>query len=302
MRVLVTGAAGFIGSEVVRTLVRDGHEVTAIVRALDRTQRLEQLRSRLRVEALPLEDTSQLDGVLKAARPEAVLHLAWYAKPEDYLVSAENMSSLAMTSSLVRTVLARGCRKFVGVGTCLEYADIDRLRREDDPPDPVSLYASCKVAAWFVLRALGAAFGAEVSWGRIFHLHGPTESASRLLPWIASQLRRGLPAELSDGHQIRDHLHVSDVAAGLVTLMQPGATGVYNVCSGEPVTLRQVAEIVGRALGREQLLRFDARPHRPGEVMFLAGDSRRLRALGWQPRHTLESGIRDTFDQGGGSR
>ena len=275
-----------------RALVEAGHEVTAAVRA-GAGPRLDPLRARLRVEALALEDVPAVDALLASARPEAVFHLAWYAHPRDHLTSHENLGALAMTTSFAERVFAGGCRKLVAVGSCAEYGDSDRLRREDDAPDPASLYASAKVGAHLVLRALAREAGAELAWGRVFHLHGPTEAPARLIPWIAGQLRQGAAVELTDGRQVRDHLHVADVAAGLVALLAPGAAGPYNICSGQPVTLRQVVEIVGRALGREDLLRFGARPHRPGEVMFLAGEATRLRALGWRPRWSLEDGLRD---------
>jgi nucleoside-diphosphate-sugar epimerase len=290
VRLVVTGAGGFIGSEVVREAVAAGHEVTAVVRAWP-APRLAGTAAAVR--ALDLRDREAVAALLAAARPEALIHLAWYAAPADYLTSPENLGSLAMTVELGRAALAAGCPKLVVAGTCLEYADRSDLRREDDPVDPRSLYASCKLGAYLVLRALAASAGAELAWGRIFHLHGPGEDRARLLPWIAGELRRGHAVELTDGTQVRDHLHVADVAAALVALARPGVAGAHNICSGEPVTLRRVIEIVARAVGGEELLRFGARPHRPGEVMFLAGDASRLAALGWRPRWTLEDGLRD---------
>jgi dTDP-6-deoxy-L-talose 4-dehydrogenase (NAD+) len=142
---------------------------------------------------------------------------------------------------------------------------------------------------------LAAEVGAELAWARVFHIHGPNEDRRRLIPWVASQLRAAVPVELTDGTQVRDHLHVSDVASGLVTLLSPRASGIYNVCSGEPVTLRRVLETVADLVGDRNLLRFGARPHRPNETMFLAGESTRLRALGWTPRFSLRDGLEDAL-------
>jgi nucleoside-diphosphate-sugar epimerase len=183
-------------------------------------------------------------------------------------------------------------------GSCVEYAPRDRPLVETDPAGPSTLYGACKHAAGIVSGALAAAAGASLAWARIFHLHGPNEDARRLIPWVAGELRAGRTVDLTDGTQVRDHLHVADVASGLVALLAPEASGVYNVCSGEPVTLRAVLETVGDIVGGRPLLRFGARPHRPGETMFLAGDSGRLRALGWSPRFGLGDGLRDAL--GGG--
>ncbi len=293
MRVLVTGAAGFIGSEVTRILIEGGHEPVALVRSVASAGRLADLQKSIDVVELDLADAAAVSKFLASCRPEAVIHLAWYARPEDYLTSRDNVSSLVTTAAFAEAAFASGCRKFVGVGTCLEYAESHLLRDETHLTNPVSLYASCKHAAWLVLRALAKAAGAELAWGRVFHLHGPGEAPQRLLPWIASRLRSNQDVDLSPGEQLRDHLHVRDVATGLVALLTPGAAGVFNICSGVPVSLREVTNILARALGREDRLRFGARSYRPDEIMFLAGDPARLRGLGWRPRFTLEAGLRD---------
>jgi nucleoside-diphosphate-sugar epimerase len=295
MRVMVTGANGLIGAELVRVLVEGGHEVVAVVRSPERSSRLALLRDRIRLEPLALEDGTSAASLLRASSPEVLFHLAWYAHPRDYLTSHANLDSLSATTSFARIALAGGCRKLIAVGSCLEYAPSERLRREDDALDPSSLYASCKMSASLVLRALARAAGADFAWARVFHLHGPTESAERLIPAVANRIRQGEPIDLSPGEQVRDHLHVGDVAAGLSALIHPDARGAYNICSGEPVTLKRVLLTVADALGGRHLLRFGGRAYRPDEVMFLAGDPGRLRALGWRPGRTLEDGLRDAI-------
>lgn len=297
MRIMVTGAAGFVGSHVIRRLQSDRHHVIAVDRAtavLAQTAQ-ESSPSTISAHAVDLADLDGLCDFLKAERPEGLIHLAWYADPADYLTSHLNLASLSMTNALVDAALAAGCRKVVIGGSCVEYAVRDRLLVESDVADPRTLYAACKHAAWFVARALAAEAGAELAWARIFHVHGPGEDRRRLLPWVASQLRAGVAVELTDGTQIRDHLHVADVANGLVALLAPGAAGIYNICSGEPVTLRRVLETVAEIVGGEHQLKFGARPHRTDETMFLAGDPTRLRALGWAPQFTLREGLEDAL-------
>lgn len=296
MRILVTGAGGFVGRHVVRQLAMSEHQVIATDRTSASLARIAP-RGEGRVSMMPLdlEEATAVRSFFLDVQPEAVIHLAWYASPVDYLVSPENLRSLAMTNRLVEAALVAGCRKFVMAGTCVEYALQGRPLVETDPIDPRSVYGACKHGAWLVARALASGRDTEVSWARIFHIHGPGENERRLIPWLAGELRAGRPVELTDGKQIRDHLHVADVAAGLVTLLQPGATGPYNVASGLPVSLRSVLETVGDILGRPELLHFGARPHRSDETMFLAGDSHRLRALGWAPRFDLKDGLLDTL-------
>lgn len=293
MRVLCTGAAGFVGSHAVRALLEAGHQVTAVVRDPARAARLADLAARVDLRVVDLDDAAATDALLPA---ETILHAAWYTRPKDYLGSRENLRSLATTLRFAERAFESGCKKLVVVGSCLEYADLPRLRLEDDALVPSTLYASCKVAAYHVLGALAKAHGAELVWGRMFHVHGRGEAAGRLLPWLSGRLRAGEVVELGDGLQLRDHLHVADVATGLVTLLTPGISGAFNICTGQPVTLREVVETVASLLGRPDLLRFVSRPRGPNELAFLAGDPTRLRALGWRPRFDLRSGLADALE------
>lgn len=266
MRVLVTGAGGFIGAHVVHVLRARGHEPIAVTR-----------------KDADLSDPGAVGALFARHRPAAVIHLAWYAKPLDYLVSPENLASLHATTTLVAGAFAAGCRKIVGAGTCLEYAEAGHPVAEDHPLDPVTLYASTKAAAWLTCRALAAGAGAELAWARIFHLFGPGEQASRFVPSIAAALKRGERVDVTAGEQIRDYLHVRDVAEALVALLAPGTNGAYNVCSGRPAPLRTWVSAIGELLNAQDRIAFGARPYAPGERMYIAGRNDRLRALGWSP-------------------
>jgi dTDP-6-deoxy-L-talose 4-dehydrogenase (NAD+) len=295
MRVLVTGAGGFIGTHLVRWLAAANHHVVAVDRSAEALARIAADVRTGESRALDLADQEATRRLLADFRPDALVHLAWYANPTDYLTSKANLASLSMTTGLIDAALTVGCRKIVVGGSCVEYAVKDGLLRESDATNPRTLYAACKRAACQVAQALAADAGADLAWGRIFHVHGPGEDSRRLIPWVASQLRSGVPVDLTDGTQIRDHLHVADVASGLGSLLQPGASGIYNICSGEPVTLKTVLQMVAGIVGGDSLLRFGAVPRRPTETMFLAGDSTRLRALGWLPRFSLKAGLEDTL-------
>jgi dTDP-6-deoxy-L-talose 4-dehydrogenase (NAD+) len=295
MKVLVTGAAGFVGQEVVRHLSIGGHDVVAVARYWDKLNRVLGQSSKVWRVAADLDDADTVGDLLRKTRPDALIHLAWYANPCDYLTSHRNLASLRMTNALMDTTLKAGCRKLVIAGSCAEYAPQNRLVVESDPVDTRTLYAACKYSAREVARVIAAEADAELAWARIFHIHGPGENERRLIPWVAGQLGAGIPASLTDGIQIRDHLHVSDVAAGLVAMLAPGAAGIYNVCSGQPIKLRSVLETVGDIVGRGDLLTFGARPRGPNEAMYLVGNPARLRTLGWMPRFGLRDGLVDAL-------
>jgi dTDP-6-deoxy-L-talose 4-dehydrogenase (NAD+) len=285
VRIWITGSRGFVGRHACRAAVRAGHRVIAI------DVRAEPGASDLLPEGSGVELACDLDApeaVLALAAsepPEAVLHLAWYTAPQDYLRSDRNVGSLRTTLAFASTLAELGCPRLVGAGTCLEYADLPRPRTETDATDPDSLYARCKHAAHVVLEELARQRGTSLVWARVFHMHGPGEHPKRLIPAVIDALRAGRPFSLSAGDQLRDHLDVRDVAGALVHLAASKADGIVNVCSGKSVALRTVLEKVGDAVGRPELLRFGERPYQPGEIMNLTGDPARLVASGFVPEH-----------------
>jgi nucleoside-diphosphate-sugar epimerase len=294
MRVLLTGAGGFIGSQAARALLASGCEVAALLRPTTSPARLQDVLGRLSVVRADLADLPALRQALLDWRPDACLHLAWYAEPGKYLHSPQNIPALTTSLALLEELARAGCRQVVMAGTCAEY-DTDRgLLREDGPTRPATVYAASKLALNLVGQQLAAAAGVRFAWARLFYLYGPSEDDKRVVPAVIRALSRGEPFPATQGEQVRDYLHVEDVAAGLVTLVTQGAAGVFNVASGVPVTVRQLMETVGDLLGRPDLLRFGAVPYRDWEPRFICGDNQRLRGLGWAPQYTLREGLAET--------
>jgi nucleoside-diphosphate-sugar epimerase len=292
VKIWVTGASGFIGRHVLAEALRAGHDVWAIVRPGTRPDG--KRPDGARALAIRLDDAKEVGSSVAATAPDVIVHLAWYARPQDYLTSPDNVESLATTLAFAKAALFAGCRRMIGVGTCLEYANLARPRREDDPLDPRSLYARCKRGAHLVLEELFERHDASLVWARLFHMHGPGEHPARLIPAVAAALREGRPFALSAGEQVRDQLDVRDVGSALVHLACSQVEGPVNVCSGEPVTLRAVIEAVGRELGRPDLLCFGQRPYRDDEVMNLTGVPTHLEETGWRRSHPdLAQSIRD---------
>jgi dTDP-6-deoxy-L-talose 4-dehydrogenase (NAD+) len=287
MNVLVTGAAGFVGSHVMRALLDHGHSVVAAVRPTTPRDRLQPFLDRVRVLDIDLESTAGVDAMLAAAQPDAVIHAAWYADPTDYRSSPRNRDSLAMTIRVAEGVVRAGIPRLVGLGSCLEYAPSDKPLRETDPLEPNTLYGECKRDAWIAMEAAAAGTQTRVAWARIFHVYGPGEDPRRLLPSVARRLRAGEPIDLSPGEQVRDQIHVADVADALVLLAGSEYEGPINLCSGVPVTLKEVLTRLADVFGRRELLRFDARPYLKDEAMYLIGAPDQRNLISWTPRHDL---------------
>lgn len=296
MRVLVTGATGFVGAYVVRALLDGGHDVTALLQPGASTGRLDGLEGRYRALPGSLEEARALRPALENFRPEVCVHLAWYAEPGKYLDAPENVSALTGSLALLEELAGAGCAHVLAVGSCAEYASATVPVAEESPTGPDTLYAAAKLSLALTGERFAARRGVGFAWARLFLLYGPGEDRRRAIPSLMRSLLKGEPYSATAGEQVRDYLHVEDVAAALVTLAARRATGIFNICSGVPVTMRAVMETVGRIAGREDLIRFGERPYRDWEPMYLCGDNGRLKAQGWTPRWTLPEGLQKTFE------
>jgi len=295
MRVFITGASGFIGSHVTRALLAAGHDVAALVLPNDPLWRLCDVTGQFTVLTGALSEVTEMRQALAEWRPEVCIHLAWYAEPGKYLQSLENLSSLTSSLTLLQVLQQVGCRQVVAAGTCAEYdTDLGYLR-EDSPTRPATLYAATKLAFNLIGQQMAAAAGMQFAWGRIFYPYGPYEDKRRVVPALIRALLSGQPFPATPGEQVRDYIHVEDVASALVLLAEWRADGVFNVSSGVSVTIRQLMETIGEIVGRLDLIQFRALPYRDWEPMFICGDNQRLKAMGWTPRYTLDQGLQQTY-------
>ena len=297
MRVLLTGAGGFVGSHVAAELLARGHEVRAVRRPGGVSEAFAGIAHRVETVELDLfgADAARLAQLTRGV--DLCIHPAWYAVPGKYLAAPENVECVSGSLRLLRALAESGGRRAVFVGSCFEYEFGPEPLREEGPVKPQSLYASAKLATRLMGEQLARNLGIEFVWARLFYLFGPFEDRRRLVPYVIDTLLRGEPVDVTQGTQVRDFLHVADVASALAALASSEATGVVNVGSARPVTVRQIVSTLDSLIGRPGLVRYGARPDNPTDPPCVCADNRKLvAATGWSPAHDLESGLRQTID------
>lgn len=316
-RALVTGAGGFVGQWLCRALLRSGWEVTgttidaAPLPGVMDAQMIGRVQWR-GIDLRPGVDRRTTSGLLERVRPDAIFHLAAIAfvpaagadpmRALDSNVSAsvqllDTMRSMQVAGALDPTLLIVGSAeqygRHEGPVPLTEHAELL----------PRTFYAATKCAQEAFALAAARGSGLKVVATRSFNHSGRGQSADFLLPSLA---RRALaarahpeaPVPIGNVEPIRDFLHVEDVVAAYISLVERGRPGeVYNVCSGEGVTVGAVAaEVLARAGVTGPLVVEDAL-RRTVDVPFLVGDNSKLRAdTGWAPTRSRAAIIDDLLN------
>lgn len=288
-RVLVTGADGFIGRCCLEPLRRAGFAVEAVSR------RAHAPEPGVGWRHCDLLEPGAARRLIDETAPTHLLHLAWFAKPGAWMQARENFAWVSASLDLVTAFAEAGGRRAVLAGSCSEYDwRYGWCDEAVTPLAPATVYGTCKNALRALTAALAAQSGFSCAWARIFFLYGPGEHPDRLVSSLARALLRGEPAACTSGEQMRDFLHVADVASALVAVLRTEAGGAINIASGAPVAVRDIVGRIAEQTGRAELVRLGALPSRPGDPPLVAGDPRRLRdEVGWRPAFDLDSGLAD---------
>lgn len=269
--ILLTGASGFVGRQIAKALQSRGHRLRLVLRPGGL------LRGGLAVDGVDALETHDLFAedadwwASRLAGIDTVIHAAWYVEPGKYLDSPVNVDCVIGSLALAQGAIQAGVKHFIGVGTCFEYKLPNAEITETSEPGPVTLYAAAKLALYGMLARRFAEAGTDFTWARLFYLFGEGEHPARLFPTLHRKLSAGEPMLLSSGDKIRDFLDVAEAGRLIATLAETRQTGVANVCSGRPVTIRQIAEEIADIYGRRDLLEFGAVTVHPRDPEAVAG-------------------------------
>ena len=268
---LLTGCTGFVGRQVLRALGDRGVLVRAVMRE-GKQQHLAALGNIESIVTTPDLFAESADWWAEVCeRIDTVIHVAWYAEPGKYLESAKNLDCLTGTLQLAKGAAQSGVKRFIGIGTCFEYDLSAGTLSVDTALRPLTPYAGAKAAAFLALAQWLPSQDVEFAWCRLFYLFGEGEDERRLVPYLRTQLAAGKPAELTSGCQIRDFVDVRVAGEMIVDIALSRRQGAVNICSGLPITVRQLAENVADEYGRRDLLRFGLRPDNLVDPKYVVG-------------------------------
>jgi len=289
--VLVTGAGGFIGSHVCRLLDEQNVPFVGVLGPHNSAPSGTHLGSFVRAD---LADPAAVDDLVRRVKPRRIVNLAAVGTtpgattPVDQYVQLNVQLPLRLFESMGPDCV------LVQAGSMSQYRssptplDEDRAAR-----DHSTLYAWSKNAADFGLETLSNSSGKHCVRARVFGVIGHGEAPHRLLPTIIAACDSASDVSLSDGEQVRDILHVNDVASALLVVSTETQLWgqAVNIGRGAGRSVRWIAEKAVSLLGCRSALRFGAQPRRPGEADCLVADIHKLDSIGWRPTWSLEDSI-----------
>ncbi|HEV8197203.1 MAG TPA: NAD-dependent epimerase/dehydratase family protein [Gemmatimonadales bacterium] len=305
MKVLVTGADGFVGGWLLRELLGRGHTVSGVCRTGGQPSPVLRPDDRGRIEwrSMELGDTASVVSAM-AGRWDAVVHLAAVSSGAEARQDPGHAWEVnaAGTARVVEALGSGTCFLLVSTGEVYGMGT-GGAHGELDPVEPVSPYAASKAAAELAALEAARRRHLKVIVARAFPHTGPGQDSRFVIPALAARVtaakragRNTIPAGNLD--PVRDLLDVRDVAAAYVALLERGAEGgIYNIASGTGLRLREVLDRLQRLAGWQVSTELDSSLGRTSDIMHLVGDASMLRsATGWAPQYSLDRTLQDLLD------
>lgn len=304
MKILVTGAGGFVGGHLLRFLLEHGHEICTLGQGVPK---ISLLCGHIELDIL---DKVAVKAALGKLKPEAVIHLAALSNVSDCWQAPEKtigVNVCGMLHVLEAFAETRDGGTFLSIGSGDAYglaAKAGRPLSEDDVCLPQNPYAISKLCAEQMALQVGGKLGVKVIHTRSFNHFGPAQALGFVVSDFASQIaaieagQREPALSVGDLSAARDFTYVTDVAAAYTALIENAAlAGVYNVCSGKAVKIQEVLDKLLALSPIKVEVRKDSAKLRPSEVLFFVGNNRKIReSIGWKPKVSFDEGLVKTLE------
>jgi nucleoside-diphosphate-sugar epimerase len=299
-RVLVTGAAGAIGANLVRALMSGGAEVHAIVRPATNLWRLADVLSRLHLYHADLIERSRVAEHVASIRPDYVFHLAT-ERPARKQPDRERLLQGIVLGilNLLDAVAALDIRRVVCTGSSLEYGPKSAPIKETDTLEPTSLFGVAKASSTLLSLQVARERGYPLVVLRPFSVYGYWEAPSRLIPMAIRAALRGDEIMLTAPGYRHDFVFVEDVVEACLCALHAGEVNgrIINIASGQQTTNEEVVAIIGQIIGQSPRVKQGVYPAREWDTECWVADISQARdILGWEPRHMLPEGLAKTVE------
>lgn len=282
-KILVTGATGLIGKEVIAPLKELGYEI--FVLTIDENN----AEKNVNYINCNLFDENSLKLAIEKIKPTHLLNFAW-ATTGDYLLSEINFEFVKAGLNLIKLFKKYGGKRAVFVGTCFEYQFKDEKIKETDPLNPTTLYAKSKNSLHELAKEYCKLNNISFGYGRIFYVYGRKENEKRLSAHIIKSLRENKEVTIINGDFVRDYMYAKDIAGAFAKFVDSNVEDTVNICTGKGISLKDFALTIAKKLNKENLvnIKYEALD----QPMSIVGDNSRLiNEVGYNLKYSFEKAI-----------
>ncbi|SDK54174.1 NAD-dependent epimerase/dehydratase family protein [Natronincola ferrireducens] len=298
-KVLITGANGFIGSHLVRRMISENAEVHIIVREGSDVWRIEDLIKDIIIYRADTRDSKKINICINKVKPDYVFNMAAYgvdSRQKDYFIAAN--TNIIGTMNILNSLISVGCKKFLNIGTCMEYGDKKEVIKEDCHLEPFNIYGSTKAAATMLSHQIAGENDIDIVTLRAFGVFGENEGSHKFFPHIILSILNNADVNLTGCEQYRDYCYIENIIDGFVLAAENDAikNEIFNIGTGRIHPLKYYVDKVCAKMKAIKKPNYGVIPYRTGEVWKPHPDISKIeKLLKWTPKIAFEEGLDRTI-------
>ncbi|OGU43945.1 MAG: hypothetical protein A2000_00935 [Ignavibacteria bacterium GWB2_36_8] len=271
--ILLTGATGVIGSNLLETILSENYNVVGLKRSTSDIWRIKEFLSDSRLKLIDI-DKVPLDNIFTKEHIDILIHSAWSGvKAEDRNSLILQLDNFDFAVRLYHLAINAGVNKIISLGSRAEYGDYEGRVDENYPCNPTDAYGIAKMFTSRLLQTLAEQSNTKWFWIRLFSLFGPKEDGKWLLPFAINKMLDNEAINLTGCEQRYDYLFVKDFCKGIILLMNSEISGIYNLSSNNSMQLKEILFLIKDILKSKSKLNFGALEYRKNQVIHMEGDS-----------------------------
>ena len=298
-KVLITGASGFIGSHLVKRMIEENAQVYIISRDDSDLWRIENLINDIEIFKADLRDSIKIELCIKYVKPDYVFNMAAYgvdARQKDYFIAAN--TNIIGTMNILNSLIPIGCKKFLNIGTCMEYGDKKEIIKENCHLEPFNIYGSTKAAATLLAHQIAAENRIDIVTLRAFGIFGENEGSHKFFPHLILSILNNEDVNLTGCEQYRDYCYIENIIDGFVLAAtnETIKNEIFNIGTGMIYQLKYYVNKVYEKMYALKKPKYGAIPYRRGEVWKPHPDISKIQThLKWEPKIGFEEGLDRTI-------
>ena len=302
LKILITGANGFIGANLVRSFIKKNISIVALSSSNNLGWRLHSVREKIEFYKCDISNKESLEKVFKETLPNGVIHTAAFGGYPNQIDEGKIFNTnLIGTTNLVNEAITNEVEWIINTGSSSEYGLKDKPMKETDICEPTTSYGISKLAGTLYAHSKGVLLNFPIFTFRIFSAYGPFEDPNRLIPYLFLKILKKEKPNLSNPRPVRDFIYIKDVVDAYIRLIKnynsvkPGE--IYNLGFGRSHKIKDVVDFLSEILNEEIEVDWGRQEARVGDLMKLwEADIEKLNTtLKWNPKYNLKNGLNETY-------